>query len=174
MCREKSQPPGGGGLSGIAQGVLRGHVTDDKEMRRLIQLSCLIVSGLGRNLLSVKQAARNCVVSIFDMNNRRLEANKLTFPLQALGHDLYCFSLDLTHGGNGPELTMQAAANDSLWHRRLGHLNRKSLDLLKNLDNNGVSFDGPVSDCDVYAVGKSHQLVHPKTCLLYTSDAADE
>ena len=26
-----------------------------------------------------------------------------------------------------------------------------------------MSFDGPVSDCDVYAVGKSHQLVHPKT-----------
>ena len=58
---------------------------------------------------------------------------------------------------------MQAAANANLWHRRLGHLNRKSLSLLKNLDNNGVSFDGPVPDCDVCAVGKSHQLAHPKT-----------
>ncbi|CAN0476461.1 unnamed protein product, partial [Laminaria digitata] len=58
---------------------------------------------------------------------------------------------------------MQAAANANLWHRRLGHLNRKSLNLLKNLDNNGVSFDGPVPDCDVCAVGKSHQLTHPET-----------
>ena len=58
---------------------------------------------------------------------------------------------------------MQAAANANLWHRRLGHLNRKSLSLLKNLDNNGVSFDGPVPDCDVCAVGKSRQLAHPKT-----------
>ena len=52
---------------------------------------------------------------------------------------------------------------DNLWHGRLGHLNRKSLDLLKNLDNNVVSFDGPVPDCDVCAVSKSHQLAHPKT-----------
>ena len=108
---------GRGELNGIAQGELRGHVVDDKGVRRLIQLSCLIVPGLGRNLFSVKQAARNGVVSIFDMNNPILEANKLTFPLQAVGRDLYYFSLDLTRGGNGPELAMQAAANANLWHR---------------------------------------------------------
>ena len=49
------------------------------------------------------------------------------------------------------------------WHRRLGHLNPKSLSLLKNLDNNGLSCDGRVPDCDVCAVGNSHQLAHPKT-----------
>ena len=59
---------GRGELNGIAQGELRGHVVDDKGVRRLIQLSCLIVPGLGRNLFSVKQAARNGVVSIFHMN----------------------------------------------------------------------------------------------------------
>ena len=31
------------------------------------------------------------------------------------------------------------------------------------MDNNGVSFDGTVPDCDVCALGKSHQLAHPKT-----------
>ena len=117
----------GGGLNSTAQGVLRGHVIDDKGVRRLIQLSCLIVPGLGRNLFSVKQAARNGVVSIFDMTNPRLGTHNHTFPLQELGHDLYSFSLDFTGGGNGPELAMQAAANANLWHRRLGHLNRKSL-----------------------------------------------
>ena len=163
MRRENSQLTRGGGLNGIVQRVLRGHVIDDRRLRRLVQLSCLIVPGLGRNLFSVKQAARTGVVSIFDMNNPRLKANKLTFPLQALGHDLYSFSLDLTHGGNGPEQAMQAAAKANVWHRQLGHLNRKSLDLLKNLDNTGVRFDGPVPDCDVCAVGSSHQLAHPKT-----------
>ena len=29
--------------------------------------------------------------------------------------------------------------------------------------HNGVSFDGPVPDCDMCAVGKSYQLAHPKT-----------
>ena len=80
------------------------------------QLSCLVVPSLGRELFSVKQAAHNGVVSIFDMNNPRLEAKKLTFLLQALGRDL-SFSLDLTHAGNGPEPAMQAAANANLWHR---------------------------------------------------------
>ena len=85
----------GGGLNSTAQGVLRGHVIDDKGVRRLIQLSCLIVPGLGRNLFSVKQAARNGVVCMFDMTNPRLETHNHTFPLQDLGHDLYYFSLDL-------------------------------------------------------------------------------
>ena len=58
---------------------------------------------------------------------------------------------------------MQAAANANLWHRRPRHLNRRSLSLLTNLDNNGLSFDGPVPDCDVCAVGKSHRLAHLKT-----------
>ena len=56
-CHEKSQPPGGWELNGTAQGVLRGHVIDGKGVRRIIQLSCLIVPGLGRSLFSVKQAA---------------------------------------------------------------------------------------------------------------------
>ena len=153
----------GGGLNGTAQGVLRGHVIDGKGVRRLIQLSCLIVPGLGRNLFSVKQTARNDVVSIFNMTNPRLETHNHTFPLQELGHDLYSFSLDLAGGGSGPELAIQAAVNANLWHRRPGHLNSKSLSLLKNLDNNGVSFHGSVPDYDVCAVGKSHQLVHPET-----------
>ena len=154
---------GGGETNGTAQGVLRGHVIDDKGVRRLIQLSCLIAPGLGRIRFSVKQAARNGVVSISDMTNPRLETHDRTCPLQELGHDLYYFSLDLAGCGNGSKLAMQAASNINLWHRRLGHLNRKSSSLLKNLDNNGVSFDGPVPDCDVCAVGKSHQLAHPKT-----------
>ena len=29
-------------------------------------------------------------------------------------------------------------------------------------NGNGVAFDGSVADCDVCAVGKSHQLAHPK------------
>ena len=62
-----------------------------------------------------------------------------------------------------PELAMQAAENANLWHRRLGDLNCKSLSLQKKLDNKEVIFDGPVPDCDVSAVAKSHQLAHPKT-----------
>ena len=58
---------------------------------------------------------------------------------------------------------MQAADAATLWHRRMGHLNSNSLNLLKNVGSNGVEFGGPVPDCGICAVGKSHQLAHPKT-----------
>ena len=154
---------GGHQLEGAGQGLLRGHIIDAQGVHRLIQISVLIVPGLGRNLFSVKQASRNGVVSIFDKYNPRLKANNFTLPLQELENDPYFFSLDLVSGSSAPELAMQAAATATLWHRWMGHLNRKSLDLLKKVNNNGVSFDETVPDCDVCAVGKSHQREHPKT-----------
>ena len=84
--------------------MLQDHVADEKGVRRSAQISSLIVPGLGRNLFSVKQAARNDVVSVFNMNDPRLEILKHTFPLQELGQDLYYyFSLGLAGGSNGPD-----------------------------------------------------------------------
>ena len=52
-----------------------------KDVRRLTKKLCLVVPVQERDLFSVKQAARNNgVISIFDMTNTRLEANKFTFP----------------------------------------------------------------------------------------------
>ena len=72
-CATKHAKPGGEGLNGPVKALLRGHVADDEGVRRLFQLPCTIVPGLGGNLFSVKQAARNGVVSIFGMTNPRLE-----------------------------------------------------------------------------------------------------
>ena len=154
---------GGHQLDGAGQGLLRGHIIDAQGVQRLIQISVLIVPGVGRDLFSVKQASRKGVVSIFDKYNPRLEANNFTLPLQELENELYFFSLNLVSGSSAPGLAMQAAATATLWHRRMGHLNRESLDLLKKVNNNGVSFDGTVPDCDVCAVGKNRQRSHPKT-----------
>ena len=140
--RRKISTAGGGAIEWHCAGSAPGRRgRQQRNMRRLIKLSCLIVPGLGRNLFSVKQVARNGVESIFDITNPSLETHNHVFPLQELGHDLCSFSLDLAGGGNGQELAMRTAENANLWHRRLGHLNRKGLNLLKNLDNNGVSFD---------------------------------
>ena len=57
---------------------------------------------------------------------------------------------------------MNAMTNAQLWHRRLGHLNKRSLELIQRRDGKGVAFDGTIDHCDVCAVGKSHQLAHPK------------
>ena len=56
---------------------------------------------------------------------------------------------------------MNAKTNAQLWHRRLGHLNKRSMELMQRRDGNGVAFDGSTDHCDICAVGKSRQLAHP-------------
>ena len=51
---------------------------------------------------------------------------------------------------------MDAMTNAQLWHRRLEHLNKRSLDLMQKRDGNGVAFDVSIDHCEVCAVGKSH------------------
>ena len=65
-----------------------------------------------------------------------------------------------SHGGK--KLAMNAVTNAQLWPRRLGHLNKKSLELMQRRDGKGVAIDGSIDNCNVCAVGKSHQLAHPK------------
>ena len=55
---------------------------------------------------------------------------------------------------------MNAVFNAQLWHRRLGHLNRRSLELTQRNDGNGITFDGTITDCDVCTVWKGLQLAH--------------
>ena len=62
----------------------------------------------------------------------------------------------------GKELANNAMTNAQLWHRRLGHLNKRSLELMQRLDGNAVAFNGSIDHCHVCAVGKRHQLAHPK------------
>ena len=111
---------GGHRLKGAGRGLLRGHIIDVQGVQRLIQISVLIVPGLGRSLFSIKQASRNGVVFMFDKHNPRLEINNFTLALQELENYLYLFSLALVSGSSAPELPMQAAATATLWHRRMG------------------------------------------------------
>lgn len=103
---------------------------------------------LERNLFSVKQAVHSIVVSIFNTDKPRLEANDFALSLQYFESDLCSLLLNLTDGSGAAELVMRAAADFNLWHQRLGHSNRKSTDLLKEQDVNRVSYDGTIPDCD--------------------------
>ena len=50
----------------------------------------------------------------------------------------------------------------NLWHRRMGHINRKSMDVLRRMPGSGVDYNGDIQACDVCAVGKTKQQAHPK------------
>ena len=92
---------------------------------------------------------------MFASENPRLKVFGVTLPLRGEQDDLYSFVLDLSADTYGAtELAMNAMSNAQLWHRRLGHLNRKSLELMQRHNGNGTTFDGIIADCDVCAVGK--------------------
>ena len=55
-----------------------------------------------------------------------------------------------------------ATADADIWHRRLGHMNPRSLELLRRKEGNGVEYARTVSDCDICALSKSRQQAHPK------------
>ena len=154
---------GGALLDGTGEGIHQGVITDNYGNGHLVRVQIIVVPTIRRNLFSVKTATRNGIVSIFDRENPRVEAFDVTLPLRGKQDDLYSFALDLSADAYGAtELAMNAVSNAQFWHRRLGHLYRRSLELIQWHDGNGITFDGTIVDCDVCAVGKSQQLAHPK------------
>ena len=54
------------------------------------------------------------------------------------------------------------ADSANLWHRHMGHINGKNVDVLRKEPGNGVDDTGSVKDCDSCLLGKSTQQPHPK------------
>ena len=154
---------GGALLDGTAKGALRGLITDDYGEQHLARIANLRVPGIGRNVFSLKTSATKGVVSIFDVNKPRLEAGDITVAFRGENDELYSLKLDLSVDGYaGKELAMNAVANAYVWHRRLDCLNKRTLALVNQTNDNGMAFDGSIADCDVCAVGKSRHLTRPK------------
>ena len=146
---------GGALLDGTAEGVLKGLITGDYGEQHLAWIAILIVPGIECNIFSLKTAARKGIVSIFDVNKPRLEAWDITVPFRGENDDLYSFKLHLSADGYaGKELAINAVTNAQVWHRRLGHLNTRSLELMSRKNGNGVAFTSFFADCDACAVGK--------------------
>ena len=122
---------GGALLNGTAEGILQGLVTDNHVEQNLARTAILIVPGTGPNLFSVKSVTKKGVVSIFDIDKPRLEISGITIPLRAEHDDLDSLVFDLSADSRGgKELAMHVMTNAQLWHRRLGHLSKKSLKLM--------------------------------------------
>lgn len=58
------------------------------------------------------------------------------------------------------DMAMQTKSAN-LWHRRVGHISRRSLNVLNKVEDKGVNH-GDIQACDVCAIGKSTQQAHPK------------
>ena len=120
-----------------------------------MKLPIVVVPGLARNLFSVPQAASQGVVTTFVADASRTETDSFVLPLKQVRgtRDLYSFDLELDTPGLVLQVTRIHTANNR--HRRVGHVNAKSLDLLNKADGNGMCFVREVSDCDVCAIGNT-------------------
>ncbi|CAB1115388.1 unnamed protein product [Ectocarpus sp. CCAP 1310/34] len=64
-----------------------------------------------------------------------------------------------THTANAVCFTLVSA---DTWHRRLGHLNARSLDILRKDTGTGVDYRDSLSPCGVCQITKHKQSPHPK------------
>ena len=162
-------------LQGVATGTISGTVKDDGGNDLPVSVRAILVPGLGTNLFSVSEAMLKGVATIFHPENPRLESEKVKVPMQnlgvaaATGKLMYTIRLKLGGGTGGQQVPGCAPAGlalrtetADLWHRRMGHLNRKSMDVLRRQLENGVDYAGDVQDCGPCPLGKSAQQPHPK------------
>ena len=145
---------GQGLLKGVAMGTVHGTVTDDGGNKRHNSFRAVVVPVLGTNLFSVTTAMLKGVTTLFHPANPRLEKAGVVLPMQQLGTDettgkqLCTIDVNLGDGvGGGMELgdnsdcLVLKIESADMWHQRMGHINRKSLDVLRKLPGNGVDYN---------------------------------
>ena len=108
-------------------------------------------------------------------NSRRFKKQGSTvLPMQDLGVEstadkrLRSIDVGLGNGFNNPlalgvttgSAAMQAATDD-MWHRHMGHINRRSMDIRRKVMGNGVEYRGKMKACGTCHLWKNAQQDHP-------------
>jgi len=141
----------------------------------------LIVQGLGRNIFSFTSLSktglrcvvedktphltiRDAVISLTHtrpLTPRHVHARRL-FPTD--GHQpsgITCAGVKLDIFRERQPSCSVAVSADS-WHRRLGHIDPRSMDVLRKDPDAGVAYNGNPSPFHVCQIGKHKQCSHPK------------
>ena len=160
---------------GVKTGTIFGVVTDDNGNDRRVSFRAVLVPDLGTNLFSVTAAMQKGVATLFDSAKPRLESRDVVIPMQTCGVDdatgkLMCSIEVKLGGGAGGQMVLGRAPDGlalksesaELWHRRVGHINHKSLDVLRKEPASGVEYTGDLKNCSTCPLGKSAQQPHPK------------
>ena len=170
-------------LHGVTTGVISGTVTGDSGHDRQVSFRVVLVPGLGTNLFSVTAALSNGVASLFYPENPRLESGDVLVPMKIRGADdtgkITCSITVKLGAGDGGRQNLGKAPDGlalrketaSLWHRRMGHINTKILDVLRKKAANGIDYTCDVQDCIACPLGRSSQQPHPKHAVYGVSRA---
>ena len=170
-------------LHGVTTGGLFGTVADDSGHDRQVSFRVVLVPGLGTNLFSVTAALSNEVASLFYPENPRLESRDVVVQMKIRGVDdtgkITCsITVKLSAGDGGrqtlgedPDGLALRVETASLCHRRMRHINSKSLDVLRKEAANGIDYTGDVQDCRACRLNKSSQQPRPKHAVYGVSRA---
>lgn len=149
-------------LEGIASGTICGTVIDAHGRKVEVNFKAIVVPDLKRNHFSVNEALKKGVATVFDTVRPRLEVGHVVLPLnQNKGDGLHFFTIDLAGKGDVSGVALRAESV-SLWHRRVGHITGRSMDILRKVQGNGVEYNGELNACDVCTIGQRAQQAHPK------------
>ena len=162
-------------FKGVTTGTIFGAVTDDNGNDRRVSFRVASVPDLGSIPFSVTAAMQKGVATLFHPANPGLESGNVVIPMQACGVDdatgkLMCsIEVNLEGGAGGqmvlgqaPDGLVSKSESAELWHRRMGHINHKSLDVLKKGPASGVDFTGNLKNCSTCLIGKCAQQPHLK------------
>ena len=113
----------------------------------------MVVSGLGKKLFSIPEVTSECIVTVFALDDSRIETNGFSLPLQQVGgtRDPFLFNLEV----DVPNVALPPKADADTWHRRMGHNNGRHLELRNYTDDNSVSLKGGVSSCEDVPSGRA-------------------
>ncbi|CAN0443731.1 unnamed protein product [Pylaiella littoralis] len=163
-------------LHGIGTGIISFTIRDTHGTQLPVNMRALVVPGLDRNIFAPIAELRNGVRFVLEKKTY-LTIDGTVIPLKQDPRDQGMCSLDITFqrdshgvlgksegvsfdGGTGAVYTATTSA--SVWHRRLGHMNPRKMEVLRKKKGNGVEYTGTISGCDICSVTKSKQQAHPK------------
>ena len=163
-------------LHGIGTGIISFTICDNHGTQLPVNMRALLVPGLGRNVFAPTAELRNGVRFVLE-KKPYLTIRGTVIPLKQDPRDQGMCSLDITfqrdsHGvlgksegvspDSGSGVVYTSTTSASIWHRRLGHMNPRNMEVLRNKKGNGVEYTGTISGCDICSVTKSKQQAHPK------------
>ena len=180
---------GEGQLQGIATGILHCTVQDNHGQQLPLRLKGLIVPGLGRNIFSPTSLLKTGLRCVVEDKTPHLTIKNAVLPLVQDPQDQGMCTLEVsfnpenTSSSMTPELELattspktashkpslhalkaacSVAVSADTWHRRLGHINARSMDALRKDPDTGVDYHGAPSPCSICQIGKHKQCPHPK------------
>ena len=164
-------------LHGIGTDIISFTIRDNHGTQLPVNMRALVVPGLGRNIFAPTAELRNGVRFVLEKKPYLTILRGTVIPLKQDPRDQGMCSLDITfqrvsHGvlgksegvspDSGSGVVYTATTSASVWQRRLGRMNPRNMEVLRNKKGNGVEYTGTISGCDICSVTKSKQQAHPK------------